>query len=317
MAISSTQVQFDSLFGLFTYLAIVVSIIVFSLLIYFIIKYRDRPSSRQPDDTPILGRIPPSRGHARTVVLTVSLSTIILVALIIGSFGAIDNILSPPAPSQVCAGCSVLVTGHQFYWNFAYPNGHSDNLVLRVPLGNSIRLNVTSADVFHDFGIIGLDIKTDAIPGRTNVMWFTTYQQGNFTIQCFELCGTGHATMKGILNVVNETTFQQWYTHTRVTCAPISLAVNQTSQCTVSVSDSSPNGMGLTPKGNVTFSTPAPGYFNAPRCTLVPSSSTGSASCSVLYTPTAVGTGSAEIKAVYGGDPTQSDSSGSTAILVS
>src|SRR5205807_2212175 len=158
MAVSSTQVQFDSLFGLFTYLAIVVSIIVFSLLIYFMIKYRDRPSSRQPDDTPILG--------------------------------------------------------------------------------------------------------------RTNVMWFMTYQQGNFTIQCFELCGTGHATMKGILNVVNETTFQQWYTHTRVTCAPISLAVNQTSQCTVSVSDSSPNGMGLTPKGNVTSSTPAPGYFNAPMCTL-------------------------------------------------
>ncbi len=145
MAVSSTQVQFDSLFGLFTYLAIVVSIIVFSLLIYFIIKYRDRPSSRQPDDTPILGRIPPSRGHARTMVLTVSLSTIILVALIIGSFGAIDNILSPPAPSQVCAGCSVLVTGHQFYWNFAYPNGHSDNLVLRVPLGNSILFTISES----------------------------------------------------------------------------------------------------------------------------------------------------------------------------
>jgi len=113
MAVSSTQVQFDSLFGLFTYLAIAVSIIVFSLLIYFVVKYRDKPSSRQPDDTPILGKVPPSRGHARSVVVTVSLSTIILVALIIGSFGAIDNILSPPAPSQVCDGCSVLVTGHQ------------------------------------------------------------------------------------------------------------------------------------------------------------------------------------------------------------
>jgi len=316
MAVSSTQVQFDSLFGLFTYLAVAIGIIVFSLLIYFMVKYREKPSSRQPDDTPVLGKLPRSRGHARSVVVTVSLSTIILVVLIIGSFGAIDNILSPPAPSQVCDGCGVLVTGHQFYWDFAYPNGHSDNLVLRVPVGKNIRLNVTSADVFHDFGIIGLDIKTDAIPGRTNVMWFTPYQVGNFTVQCFELCGVRHAYMKGILNVVDETTFQQWYTHTRVTCSPISLAVNQTSQCTVSVSDSSPNGMGLTPKGNVTFSTPAPGYFNAPRCTLVPSSSSGSASCSVLYTPTSIGTGSAEIRAVYGGDPTQSDSSGSTAILV-
>jgi len=316
MAVSSTQVEFDSLFALFTYLAILVSIIVFSLLIYFIIKYREKPSSRQPDDTPILGKTPPSRGHARSVVITVSLSTIILVALIIGSFGAIDNILSPPAPSQVCNGCGVLVTGHQFYWAFAYPNGHLDNLVLRVPVENKIRLNVTSGDVFHDFGIIGLDIKTDAIPGRTNVMWFTTYKVANFTIQCFELCGVGHATMKGILNVVDETTFQQWYTHTRITCSPGSVVVNQTSQCTATVTDSSPIGMGLTPKGNITFSTSAIGNFNTRMCTLIPSSSNGSASCSVLYTPTAIGTGSAEIKAAYGGDPTQSDSSGNTVILV-
>ena len=316
MAVSSTQVQFDSLFGLFTYLAVAVSIIVFSLLVYFIVKYRDRPSSRQPDDTPILGKIAPSRGHARSVVLTVSLSTIILVALIIGSFGAIDNILTPPAPSQVCNGCGILVTGHQFYWDFAYPNGHSDNLVLRVPVGQSIRLNVTSADVFHDLGIIGLDIKTDAIPGRTNVLWFTPYQVHNFTIQCFELCGVGHATMKGILNVVSETTFQQWYTHTGITCSPSSVAVNQTSQCTVSVRDSSPSGTGLTPKGNVTFSTTSSGNFSSKMCTLIPSSSNGSASCSVFYTPTAIGTGYAEVKASYGGDPTQSDSSGSTAIAV-
>lgn len=315
MAVSSTQVQFDSLFGLFTYLAVIVSIIVFSLLIYFIVKYRDKPSARQPNDTPILGKVPPHRGHFRSVVVTVSLSTIILVALIIGSFGAIDNILTPPAPSQVCNGCGVLVTGHQFYWNFAYPNGHTDNLVLRVPIENRIRLNVTSADVFHDFGIIGLDIKTDAIPGRTNVMWFTTYQVQNFTIQCFELCGTGHATMKGVLNVVNETTFQQWYTHTRITCSPGSVAVNQTSQCTASVSDSSPSGMGLTPSGKVTFSTEALGFFNAQTCTLIPISP-GNASCSVVYTPTAVGTGTAKITAVYGGDPTQSDSSGNTAIIV-
>ena len=95
MAVSSTQVQFDSLFGLFTYLAVAVGIVVFSLLIYFIVKYRERPSSRQPDDTPILGKMPISRGHARSVVLTLSLSTLIIVPLIVGSFGAIDNILTP------------------------------------------------------------------------------------------------------------------------------------------------------------------------------------------------------------------------------
>lgn len=217
MAVSSTQVQFDSLFGLFTYLAIGVSIIVFSLLVYFIVKYRDKPSSRPPDDTPILGKIPPSRGHARSVVLTVSLSTIILVALIVGSFGAIDNILTPP--QHVCQGCAIEVTAHQFYWQFTYSNGtkpYQTLDTLRVPVGENIRLNVTSADVFHDFGIIGYDIKTDAIPGRTNVIWFYPNTTGNFTIQCFELCGSGHATMKGTLMVLSQTVYFAWYNSTVV-----------------------------------------------------------------------------------------------------
>ncbi len=96
MAVSSTQVQFDSLFGLFTYLAFAVGIVVFSFLIYLVIKYREKPSSRQPEDTPILGKAPQTRGHVRTVLLTLTLSTIIIVPLIAGSFGAIENILTPP-----------------------------------------------------------------------------------------------------------------------------------------------------------------------------------------------------------------------------
>jgi cytochrome c oxidase subunit 2 len=217
MAVSSTQVQFDSLFGLFTYLAIVVSIIVFSLLLYFVVRFRDKPSSRQPDDTPILGKIPPSRGHARSVVITVSLSTIVLVALIVGSFGAIDNILTPP--QQVCRGCAIEVIAHQFYWEFKYDNGtkpYDTRDILRVPVGQNIRLNVTSADVFHDFGIIGYDIKTDAIPGRTNTIWFYPHAPGNFTIQCYELCGSGHAFMKATLRVMSQAAYFAWYSSTVV-----------------------------------------------------------------------------------------------------
>ncbi len=217
MAVSSTQVQFDSLFGLFTYLALTVGIVVFSFLIYLIIRYREKPSSRQPSDTPILGRSPPSRGHSRTVILTLTLSTIIIVPLIIGSFGAVDKILTPP--QNVCQGCAIEVTAHQFYWQFTYSNGTKPYRtvgILRVPVEQNIRLNVTSADVFHDFGIIGYDIKTDAIPGRTNTIWFYPDITGNFTIQCFELCGVGHATMKGTLMVMTQSAYSAWYNSTVV-----------------------------------------------------------------------------------------------------
>jgi cytochrome c oxidase subunit II len=217
MAVSSTQVQFDSLFGLFTYLAFAVGIVVFTFMIYLIVRYREKASSKQPEDTPILGKQPQSRGHVRTVLLTLTLSTIIIVPLIVGSFGAVDNILNPP--QTVCQGCAMEVIAHQFYWQFTYANGtkpYKTVDLLRVPVGENIRLSVTSADVFHDFGIIGYDIKTDAIPGRTNIVWFYADKPGNFTIQCFELCGSGHATMKGTLMVMSQAAYFSWYNSTVV-----------------------------------------------------------------------------------------------------
>src|SRR5207245_4405964 len=151
MAVSSTQVQFDSLFGLFTYLAFAVGIVVFTFMIYLIVRYREKASSRQPEDTPILGRQPQSRGHVRTVLLTLTLSTIIIVPLIVGSFGAVDSLLSPP--QQVCQGCAIEVTAHQFYWQFTYDNGtkpYNTNNILRVPMGQNTLLTFTSENVFKD-----------------------------------------------------------------------------------------------------------------------------------------------------------------------
>ena len=222
MAVSSTQVQFDSLFGLFSYLAVAVGIVVFSFMIYLIIRYREKPSSRPPEDTPILGKPPQARGHVRTVLLTLTLSTIIIVPLIIGSFGAVDNILTLPpqtCPATYPEACSIQVIAQRYLWNLTYTRGnitHHEINILRVPIHENIRLSVTSSDVFHDFGIIGYDIKTDAIPGRTNTIWFYPDSPGNFTIQCFELCGAGHAFMKGTLVVMSQAAYFSWYNSTVV-----------------------------------------------------------------------------------------------------
>ncbi|TMI35452.1 hypothetical protein E6H26_06225, partial [Candidatus Bathyarchaeota archaeon] len=190
MAIANMQVQFEDLFWLFTYLAVLVGVIVFGLMIYFIVKYREKSTSSEPDDAPILGRLPAPRGHARTVILTVSLSTIILGVLAVAQ----------GANQPVIYNCSVLVTGHRFYWDFnyaGYPNRtitgapfcHDANCLFAVPQGYDIRLNVTSADVFHNFGIIAIKVKADAYPGHINNIWFNAETPGNYTIQCYELCG--------------------------------------------------------------------------------------------------------------------------------
>lgn len=233
MAIANMQVQFDDLFWLFTYLAIAVSVVIFGLMVLFIVKYRDRPGAPDPHDAPILGRLPVPRGHARTAIITVSLSTIILGVLIIGSFGSIDTILSSPAPCNIQISpavnynCSILITGHRFYWtsNYAgYPNrtitgtpGCQQSICLfAVPMNYDIRLNVTSADVFHNFGIIAIKVKADAYPGHVNYIWFNAQTAGNYTIQCYELCGSGHANMLAVLSVMPLNQFVAWYNSTVV-----------------------------------------------------------------------------------------------------
>lgn len=226
MAISNTQVVFDNLYGIFTYLAIVVGVIVFALMTYLVIRYRDKASATDPEDTPRLGRIPMSRGHGRNVLITITLSTILLAVLIISSFAAVDYLFPNNPPTATwCYGIAsfnqtrisgqscprIDVIGHQFYWDFRYPNNNVSKNLLIVPVNSTVVLDVTSADVFHDFGIIQFKIKTDAIQGRTNTIWFIPYQVDNYTIQCFELCGDGHPGMIARLQVVKPANFTSWY----------------------------------------------------------------------------------------------------------
>src|SRR5947199_9211711 len=163
MAVYNYQVIFYNLYVIFTYLAIIVVVIVFALMAYLIIRYRAKDSSSDPEDTPRLGRIPTTRGHGRNVLITVTLSTFLLAVLIITSFAAVDTLFPNTPPNSTwcysiaaynqtqAAGqsCPPLdVTGHHFYWVFTYPAARAYTNFFRVPVNTTIVLDVTSADVF-------------------------------------------------------------------------------------------------------------------------------------------------------------------------
>jgi cytochrome c oxidase subunit 2 len=117
----------------------------------------------------------------------------------------------PSGPGNLDVG----VTAQQFFFTFTYPNNKSSNLLV-VPVNQVVVLNVTSKDVNHQFGIPDFRVKTDAIPGRHNVVWIQPNSIANYTIQCFELCGVGHATMITTLVVLSAGNFEAWYNSTGV-----------------------------------------------------------------------------------------------------
>ena len=204
--ISNTSEIFTTLFNQFLWLGILVSVVVLGLMAFLIMKNRDRGAATpDPEDAPMLGKMPEERGKIKTVVISLTLSVTILGVLIIGTFGAIDALNTPPQGTL-----NIQVRGFQWGWKFIYPNNYEDT-ILRVPKDDTVIVKIQSNDVAHSFGIIEFKIKKDAIPGRTNTIWFIPKEAGEYNIVCFEFCGLGHAFMKTKLIVMEPNEFQEWY----------------------------------------------------------------------------------------------------------
>ena len=88
-----------------------------------------------------------------------------------------------------------------------------------MPEDRAIRLNVTSEDVFHNFGAPGLRVKTDAIPGTTTETWFIGDETGTYEAKCYELCGVGHSAMNADVVVMEPDAYAEWYASTNASAA--------------------------------------------------------------------------------------------------
>ena len=180
--------------------------ITFALFIYILFRYRSRPGrTLSPEKSREV------RETWKGPVITFVLMGIVLLAVGAQTIMALPTYDNPPTtPGLINVG----VTGQQFFWSFTYSNNKTIACPCEVPVGTEIVLNVTSKDVNHQFGLPDFRVKTDAIPGKYNIVWIQPEVLGNYTIQCFELCGVGHATMISTLVVVPQLTYSAWLNST-------------------------------------------------------------------------------------------------------
>jgi cytochrome c oxidase subunit 2 len=90
---------------------------------------------------------------------------------------------------------------------------------IHVPVGRTIEMRVTSADVIHSFWVPNLAGKIDMMPGRTNVLWLRADHPGVFRGQCAEYCGAQHARMALLVIAEPEAEFERWRAHQRADAA--------------------------------------------------------------------------------------------------
>lgn len=96
---------------------------------------------------------------------------------------------------------------------------------LHIPVHKTIRIDLTTKDVIHNFKLPELRVSQDAIPGMLIPVHFEatmtskefletvkgTHREGmGLEISCAQLCGLGHYRMKGFLTIHDQDGYDSW-----------------------------------------------------------------------------------------------------------
>jgi cytochrome c oxidase subunit 2 len=201
----STQAdKIDTLWDVLIIATVPVFVLVTVIVCFAVIEFRMRPGEEQLDG-------PPIHGNTKLEVIWTALPAILIVGLVTYAYVVMRDIEEAPAAGNERV---VTVTGQQFTWTFAYNEGGKrfNSAQLYIPAGQSVKFDVKSKDVIHDFWVPDFRMKIDAVPGITTHYRVTPKAEaiGEHAIVCAELCGLGHAFMRQTAHVMAPAEFDKW-----------------------------------------------------------------------------------------------------------
>ena len=138
---------------------------------------------------------------------------VVPIALIATLFviGDIFVIQTTQAPAKDATRLTVVVTGHQWWWEVRYPGtGAVTANEIHIPVRTPVRVEVKTADVIHSFWVPRLNRTIDAIPGRRNAIELYADAVGRYRGQCDEFCGLQHAHMSFYVYADPPAAFRRW-----------------------------------------------------------------------------------------------------------
>ncbi|MDQ3782342.1 MAG: cytochrome c oxidase subunit II [Actinomycetota bacterium] len=208
--------QIDDLWDLVFVLAVVVFVLVMAVFAVSIFRFRERKSDTRE----------PRQIHGNTP-LEISWTILPAVLLAVLAVPTVRGIFEVRAAAEGPDVIQVNVTGHQWWWEFEFPDMVSDDgrtLVtaneLHIPAGVKVQLNMTSRDVIHSFWVPPLNGKRDVVPGRITQLVLEAdpgvadkdfgFGPGVIPGQCAEFCGLSHADMRLRVFVQSPAEFEAW-----------------------------------------------------------------------------------------------------------
>lgn len=187
----------DWLNNLISAISVICIIGITIVMLYFAIKYRRRDDNKEATSNV-------SHNNLIETVWTV-IPTIICIAMFFFGYNIYHEMRNPPAGSL-----EINVIGKKWAWDFLYPNGKKTTNELVVPIGEPVKLIMTSQDIIHSFFLPTMRVKEDVYNGNYSYLWFTPTKEGESRIFCTEYCGTGHSEMLGKIKVVSKAQYNDF-----------------------------------------------------------------------------------------------------------
>ncbi|MBP0481324.1 cytochrome c oxidase subunit II [Sagittula salina] len=220
--------------GMINVIIIAICLFVIGLLAYVFVRYNRKAN-----------KVPATFTHNSPIEVAWTIVPIV-VLIFIGAFSLPVLFKQQEIPE---ADITIKATGYQWYWGYEYVGtdlaydgnmigsaatdgtyrktpeaiaqleeaGYSEDewllatdTAIVVPVGKTIVMQITGADVIHAWTIPAFGVKQDAVPGRLAELWFKPEREGVYFGQCSELCGIYHAYMPITVKVVSQEAYDAW-----------------------------------------------------------------------------------------------------------
>lgn len=201
---SKGSVQAGNVRTLYTVLLIAtipIFVLVETVVLFSVWKFRMRPGQEEMDG-------PPIHGNTRLEVLWTAFPAVLLIGMCTYAYTVLRSNEANKANAM-----TVNVTARQFAFEFGYPEANGKQVLsptLYLPVNRPVVFKLRSLDVIHSFFVPNFSEKLDAVPGIVTTLRVTPNAIGSFPVECTELCGAGHSLMRAAVRVVSPSAFATW-----------------------------------------------------------------------------------------------------------
>jgi cytochrome c oxidase subunit 2 len=193
---SSVSGRVDALFFFLIGMSAFFALLICTLVVLFAFKYKGTPTRK--------------RGEAIEGSLALELVWTLIplgLTMVLFVWGARIYFAEATPPEDLT---DVYVVAKQWMWKLQHPQGQREINDLHVPVGQAVRLTMTSEDVIHSFFVPAFRIKQDVLPNRYTRTWFRATKVGDYHLFCAEYCGTKHSGMIGTVHVMEPLDYERW-----------------------------------------------------------------------------------------------------------